>query len=108
MINEKYPETLELINQQKKGSNIDWIALDFLKKQIKEIKEGKRKDTDIGDAFGIFIQNKNIGKKSFSEKVKELLFNLGDYQVEINNHFVTDLNSIKDVEKELNKIEITN
>jgi len=104
----EYAEVLNEIRKQKKGSNIDEIIINFLKKQIKEIREGKRNEMDIGDVFGIGIQLAEIEGYKLSEKVEELVYELGDYKVEIGGNVLIGelgIKSIKDVEKEVKLLE---
>ncbi len=96
---EEYKEVFSLIKKQRKGSNIDKIILDFLKKQIKEIKAGKRNDLDIGDIFGIAIQHTERYK--VSEDVEWLIYELGEYKIEVGH---SKLKGINDVEKIVNSI----
>ncbi len=98
---EEYREVLSLIRRQRKGSNIDKIILDFLKKQIKEIKEGKRSELDIGDVFGIAIQDALIHGYKLSKDVEDLSCDLGGYKIE---QAPSELENIKDVEREVNKL----
>ncbi|MCK5044011.1 hypothetical protein KAR52_03360 [Candidatus Pacearchaeota archaeon] len=105
-IERKYAKTLDFLKKQKKGSNVDNIIINFLTKQIKEIKEGKRNELDIGDTFQIGLFAKDYGLK-LSEKMFDLLIELSDYKVEINGKVLVGelgIESIEDVEKELNKI----
>ncbi len=98
-IEKEYSEVILLIKKQKKGSNIDKIILDFLKKQIKEIKAGKRNDLDIGDIFPIAVADTEGYR--ISDEIQDLIFELGDYKIVVGE---LGIRNIKDAERVVNEI----
>jgi len=102
-IEKEYSKVLGLLKKQKKGSNVDNIIVDFIKQQIKEIKEGKRNELDVGDAFQIGNYAEDYGLK-LSKKVQDLLLELSDYKIEQAGRLM----NISAVQKELNKLLMAN
>lgn len=102
-IEREYSKVLDLLKKQKKGSNVDNIILDFIKQQIKEIKERKRDELDIGDAFQIGNCAEGYGLK-LSKKVQDLLLELSDYKIEQAGRLM----DIQSVQKEVNKLLVAN
>ena len=98
-IENEYPEVLNLLKQRKKGSNADKILLDFIKKQIREIKEGKKDELDVGDAFQIGNYAEEYGLK-FSKKMADFLIELSDYKIEQAGRLM----NIPAIQKELKKL----
>ena len=98
-IEREYSQVLNLLKQQKKGSNVDKILLDFIKQQIKEIKEKKRNELDVGDAFQIGNCAEEYGLK-FSKKMADFLIELSDYKIEQAGRLM----NIQAVQKEVNKL----
>src|SRR6056297_2073782 len=99
----EYPEIWKKIeNKEIPQKDIDETLLKFVEKQIKEAREGKRKDMDVGDAFGVGIQHAMAGKGyKFSEEVEDFLYELGEYKVYIGQ---PEFKSLEEVEKELKRI----
>ena len=103
-IQEDYPEIVREIEEKRiSPKEIDQFFIDFIKNQIQNIKEGKREDMDIGDVFPIYSIAINKGYR-FNKKLEELIIKLGDYKLEINGKYSTEMNSIVDVEKALEEI----
>jgi len=76
-----YPEIWKAIENQKiPRKEIDQVLLNFILKLCREIKEGSRDELDIGDAFGMGIQNAETAGYKLSPKVEEFLLELGDYK----------------------------
>ena len=99
-IEKEYSKVLGLLKKQKKGSNVDNIIVDFIKQQIKE---GKRNELDVGDAFQIGNYAEDYGLK-LSKKVQDLLLELSDYKIEQAGRLM----NISAVQKELNKLLMAN
>jgi|GEM_PF-2812647 len=78
-LKESYPkEWDDLINKKVPKKDINKYLLNFVAKLIKEVKEGKREETDIGDGWSMVI---NIDEKYYklNPEVYGFLFRLGDY-----------------------------
>lgn len=104
-LQEDYPELWNKIEKKEIPKNkIDEILLKFVSKQIKEARESKRSDLDIGDAFGIGIQHGIINGYKFSSEVEDFLYELGEYKVEIAERNVGTMNSLDEVERKLKEI----
>ncbi len=101
-IEKKYPEILENLKKQKKGSNVDNIITSFIKDTLAKIKNKKINELDIGNAFQIGIFADKYGLK-MSQKLHDFLLELSDYKIEQAGRLMT----ISAVEKELNKLKIT-
>jgi len=80
-LQEEYPKMWKAIEDEEiPEKDIDSFLLIFVLKLCQEIKEGKRDELDIGDAFGIGIQHAKTVGYSLSPEVEELLFDLGNYK----------------------------
>jgi hypothetical protein len=107
-LQEAYPIEWEEITLKKvPKKEIDEYLLKFVAKLLREVREGKREEIDLGDGFAIgkFAMGEESSYK-LSPELEEFLIKLGNYKVEFPNgkEVWTDLNSIKEVETELKKI----
>lgn len=103
-IQEDYPDIVRQIEEKEISFNeIDRFFVDFIKKQIQNIKESKQEDMDIGDVFPIYAMAVNKGYK-FNRQLEDFIIRLGDYKLEEYGKYTTELNSIDDVEKKFKKI----
>ncbi len=101
-IEKKYPDILENLKKQKKGSNVDKIIISFIKNTLSNIKNKKINELDIGNAFqiGLFAKKDDL---KISKKLQDFLLELSDYKIEQAGRLMT----IPEVEKELNNLKIT-
>ena len=100
-VEEEYPKSWNFIKNKKiSQEKIENFFIDFIKRIVKEIKEGKKDDLDIGDAFQLYIFAVDKGYK-FSKQLERFLINLGDYKLEHKGKYIMPLNSITEVESEL-------
>ena len=103
-IDEEYPEEVSKVeNKEILQKDITPFFIDFIKKQLRDIKEGKMEDMDIGDVFPLYAMAANKGYK-FEKEMEEFIIKLGDYKLELHGKYATELNSIGDVEKEFNEV----
>ena len=100
-MDEDYPEEWKAIENKKiPQEEIEKFFIDFIKKILNEIKEGKREDLAMGDPFPLYAFACNKGYK-FSKKLEKFLINLGDYKLKMHGEYAMPLNSIEDVESAL-------
>jgi len=105
-LKESYPnEWNELINKKVPKKDINKYLLNFVAKLVKEVKEGKREDTDIGDGWSMVI---NLDEKYYklNPNVYGFLFRLGDYGTQDSlgtgtSEYGDMLYTLNEVEKEL-------
>jgi len=80
-LHKKYPEVWKAIeNKEISQKDINVYLIRFLLDIIKEIKEGKRNELDVGDLFGIGIQHA-LGSYDLNPEVEDFFIELGDYKI---------------------------
>ena len=107
-LQEMYPkEWGELTNKKVPKKRIDEYLLKFVARLLREVKEGKREDIDLGDGFSIgkLAMKKESGYK-LSPELNKLLEWLSDYRVEFPDGATVwgAPQTPEEVEKELKKV----
>jgi hypothetical protein len=106
-LQEKYPRVWEdLMNKKVPKKEINEYLLKFVARLLKEVKENKRNEIDLGDGFsmGRFAMVPERGYQ-LSHFVENFLKELGNYGLEISGEKVeSHMNSPKEVEIELKKV----
>ena len=78
-LQKSYPkEWEELINKKVPKEKIDEYLLKFVARLLKEIKENKRNEDDLGDGWSMVI-NRDKNYYTLNPDVYSFLFRLGDY-----------------------------
>jgi len=78
-LQKSYPkEWEELINEKVPKEKIDEYLLKFVARLLKEIKENKRNEDDLGDGWSMVI-NRDKNYYTLNPDVYSFLFRLGDY-----------------------------
>lgn len=108
-LDKMYPkEWDEITNKKVPKKDIDKYLLNFVVRLVRESKEGKREDIDIGDGWHITL---NVDREYYKLKpeVYGFLFRLGDYGMQDSLGYGTSdygdmLYTIDEVEPELQKV----
>ena len=106
-LKELYPKEWEEITQGKvPRDEINKYLLKFVARLLKEVKEGKREEIDLGDGFSIGkFAMVDESKYSISPDLANFLNELGKYHVEIlGGEVESSMNSIEEVELELKEV----
>ncbi|MBU2616133.1 MAG: hypothetical protein KKC19_03445 [Nanoarchaeota archaeon] len=81
-LQEMYPkEWTDLTNQKVPKDEIDEYLLNFVSRLLREVKNGKREEDDLGDGWSMIINLKE-GGYNLNPEVYSFLFRLGDYGLE--------------------------
>ncbi len=106
-VEDSFPEVWKAIeNKEILQSKINEYFLNVLLDIIKDVKEGKRDEMDIGDIFGLAIQHASASKGyKFNPKVEDFFFELGTYKSDPFESGEYDPNeTLENVEKRTRKI----
>ena len=107
-LQEAYPkEWDELTNKKVPKKRIDEYLLKFVARLLREVKEGKREDIDLGDGFSIgsLAMGKESGYK-LSPELNDFLIQLDGYKIEFPDGATVwgAPQTPEEVEKELRKV----
>ena len=74
IIDKEYPEEVSKVENKKiLQKDINNFFIDFIKKQLRKIKEGEREDMDIGDVFPFYVMAANKGYKFDKDLLGQVL-----------------------------------